>query len=187
MRIVCLLCIAIFSFTIYASSQASDFIVIRKNGVTIKSFLKGAYVKFFVTNGEYIESYITDIRNDSMYFKQIIVRQIGTPWGVPNLDTVATPIRSITYNEIDGIPRLNESFSYIKNGTLPMIGGGGYILLNLVNGAYLRDAPFGKKNLPGMAIATGVFSVGLLMNKLHKPFIKIGKKYSLEYIRINSK
>ena len=63
-----------------------------------------------------------------------------------------------------------------------MIGGAGYLLLNLVNGAYLNDPPFGKDNLPGMAAATGVFAGGFIMSKLHKPIIRVGKKYSIHYV-----
>jgi hypothetical protein len=153
----------------------------------MRTFLKGSYATFLTSTNGWVQSRIIDIKNDSVLFREVIVRQVATPWGVPNLDTIATPLVSIHYSDIIGVPRGKESFSYIKNGTLPMIGGAGYILLNLVNGAYLNFSPFSKQNLPGVAVATGVFAAGFLLNKLHKPYIKFDKKYSLEYIRANLK
>ena len=92
-------------------------------------------------------------------------------------------IKKVHYNDIVAIPKKHESFSYIKNGTLFMIGGGGYILLNVVNSAYLHYAVFGKKNLPGILAATGTFGAGYLLKKLHKRYITIGNRYSVEYVK----
>lgn len=167
-------------------SQAGDFISVKKNGRSYTSFYKGAHVRFFTTDGAFVEAFVADIRDDSLFFKPIILRRVGTPWGVTNIDTVATSVKGISYKEVGALPRKNKSFSYIKNGTLLMIGGAGYLLLNLVNGAYLHDPPFGKENLPGMAAATGVFATGFLQSKLHKPIIQMGKKYTVHYINLTA-
>jgi hypothetical protein len=169
-----------------AKSQAGDFIVIRKNNQNIRTFLKGSLIRFITKAGEPIESKILDIRHDSLFFKEVILQRVGTPWGVGRLDTVATPIRQIHYTEIGAVPRKNEAFSYIKNGSLLMIGSGGYIILNVINGAYMHYPPLGKKNRPGLLAAASVFAVGFLQSKLHKPYLEIGKKYSVEYIKLNS-
>lgn len=181
-----LLMLILASFWLEGICQAADFVVVKKKGRSYKTFLKGTYTSFFTTEGEYIQGRILDIRNDSLFFREIIIRQVPTQWGVTRLDTVATPVRSIHYQNIRAIPRQDHSFSYIKNGTLLMIGGGGYILLNLVNGAYLHDPPFSKKNLPGMATATGVLAAGFVMSKLHKPSLRIEKKYTIHYINLTT-
>jgi hypothetical protein len=167
-------------------SQAGDFITVKKNGRSYKAFYKGAYVRFFTTDGLFVETFIADIRNDSLFYKPIILQRVGTSWGVTNLDTVATSIRGISYRDIGALPRKDQSFAYIKNGTLLMIAGGGYLLLNLVNGAYLHDPPFGSKNLAGMATASGVLGAGFVLSKLHKPIIRIGKKYTVHYINLTA-
>ena len=146
--------------------------------------LKVAYAKFITLSGEFIYCKVLNIQNDSIYFKEVVVRQVGTPYGVPRLDTMATPEQVIYFTDIAGIPREKEGFSYVKNGSILMLGGAGFILINLVNGAYLQYPPFGKENRGGLAIATGVFGAGLLLNKLHKPYLKIGKRYSLSYVDV---
>lgn len=175
-----------FFLFITAYAQSSDFIVVKKNGQNFKSFFKGAYATFQINKNEWIASRIADIKNDSIFFREVMVRQVATPWGVPKLDTMTTSLRKIHYHDITAVPRRNESFTFIKDGTLLMMGGGGYMLLNIVNGSYLHYAILGKENLPGLLVATGVFGTGLLLKKLRKPYLLTGKKYRVEYIRMNN-
>jgi hypothetical protein len=175
----------LFCISNLAFSQAADFIVVKKGKQNYATFMKGAPARFY-TSGEYIESRVMDIRDDSLFFKQIIIRQVPTAWGVYQLDTVATPVRSIHFKDITAIPRKHQAFSYIRNGSIFMIGGAGYILLNVVNGAYLHDPPFGSRNLPSMLAATGVLATGFIMNRLHKPVLQFGKKYTIHYVNLTT-
>jgi hypothetical protein len=166
-----------------AFTQAGDFIVIRKKDQTIRTFFNGSVMRFSTVNGEWFDGRVVDIKNDSLFFREVVVRQVPTPWGVSRLDTMTTYIRKVHYSDIAAIPRRSESFGYIKNGTLLMIGGAGYMALNTVNSAYQHYPLFGRDNLPGLIAAAGVFAIGKTMHKLHKPYLVIGKKYTVRYIK----
>lgn len=166
-----------------AFSQTGDFIVIKKNNQTVKTFFTGSNARFKTISGQWFDGNIIDIRNDSLFFREVIVQQVPTPWGVPRLDTMTTFVRRIYYKDIIAIPKRSESFTYIKNGVLLMVLGGGYAGLNIINSGYQHYAPFGKDNLPNLLTAAGVFGVGKLMQKRHKPYVQIGGKYSMRYIK----
>ncbi len=175
---------ALLFFCSHASfSQAGDFVVIKKKNQTIRTFFSGSYARFQLLGGEWFNGRIVHIQNDSLFFREVIVQQVPTPWGVTRLDTMTTSVRKVHYNDIIAVPRRKESFTYIKNGSLLMIGGGGFIALNLVNSAHQHYAPFGKDNLQGMLTAAGAFAAGKTMHKLHKPYHTMGKKYKVRYIK----
>ncbi len=163
-------------------SQAGDFLVIRKNGHSVKTIFGGSMVTFRTTDGEWFNGRVERIDHDSIFFREVIVRQVGTPWGVARLDTMTTFIRKIHYNEVAAIPRRKASFTYIKNGSLLMIGAAGYLALNLVNSSSQHYSFTSRENLKGVYIAGGAFGVGKLLHTLRKPYLFIGKKYSAHYI-----
>ncbi|TDH23251.1 hypothetical protein EXU57_17405 [Segetibacter sp. 3557_3] len=171
-----------FTFTLFA--QQGDFIVIKKRGRTVKSFFSGAEVSFQMNNGEWFQGKIANIKNDSLFFRQQIVRQVPTPWGVPRLDTMTTGVRRVYFKDIRAIPKKHESFSYVKDGTVFIMAGAGYLLLNVINSAYLHYAVFGDDNLPKVLGATGVLATGLALKKLHKDYIVLGRKYAIDYIKM---
>jgi hypothetical protein len=178
--------ITTFCLLIYygCSAQTGDMIVIKKDGKGVKTFMKGLVATFKTTSGNWVNAQVYDLRNDSIFFKDIIVRQVPTQWGVPRLDTMATVIRGLHYEEISSIPKRAESFSFVRNGTLFMIGGAGYVGLNVVNSAIVPYPLFSKDNTPGLIAGAGVFGLGKLMQKLNKSEITVGKKYTLYYLKL---
>jgi hypothetical protein len=165
-------------------AQTGNMIVIKKGEQRVKTFMKGLTATFRTTTGDWVNATIHDLKNDSIFFKDIIVRQVATQWGVPRMDTMATIIRGMHYQDIAAVPKRRESFSFIRNGTLFMIGGAGYVGLNVINSAILKYPVFDKENLPGLAAGAGIFGVGKLMQKLHKDIITVGKKYTIHYIKL---
>jgi hypothetical protein len=161
----------------------SDIIIIKKNGKPFRTFFTGSVVQFQTTGGEWFNSRISDIRDDSLFFKELVVRQVMTQFGVTRMDTMTTYTRKIHYAEIGGLPKSKNTIG-IRAEALMMIGGGGYAALNLINSAYLHYAPFGKDNRPKIITATGVFAAGYLLSRFHKDYLPIGKKYTLHYVRL---
>ena len=131
-----------------------------------------------------MEGYITAIQNDSVFVKVYDIRTVGTIWGVTTLDTAGTFISGVHYKEINRVyfDTKRKAFSFITDGTLFMIGGGGYALLNVINGAYLKESVTGSKNLGKLGIATGVFAAGFIRHKIK---VSGRKKYYVEYIHMN--
>jgi hypothetical protein len=175
-----------FSLFLYnvCTAQTGDMIVIKRKGVSVKTFMKGLYATFRTTGGEFINAQIYDLKNDSIYFKEIIVRQVPTQWGVSRMDTMATVYRGLHYTEIASVPKRKQSFSYLRNGTLLMIGGAGYVGLNVVNSAIVKYPLFSKENAPRLIGGAAAFAVGKLMQKLYKSEIKIGRKNTLHYLKL---
>ncbi len=171
------------AFVLACIGQSADFIVIKKKGQPYKTIFTGSFVQFQAAGGEWFDGRIIAIKNDTLFFKEVIVRQVGTPWGVTRLDTISTFTRKLFYKDIIALPRKAASFNYIKNGTLFMIIGAGYATLNLVNSSYGHYAPFAKDNRGNLIAAAGVFGLGKLLHSLRKPYLLVGKKYTLKYIK----
>jgi hypothetical protein len=180
-----LLLLISFFITLTVFSQASDFIVLKKkNDRTLKSYFPGVPIIFETFDKRFFEGYITAIQNDSVFIKVYDVRTVGTIWGVTKLDTAGSFIAGVHYKEINKVyfDTKRKPFSFITDGTLFMIGGGGYALLNVINGAYLKESISSSKNLGKLGIAAGVFATGFIMHKIRAS----GRKnYHVEYIHMN--
>ncbi len=167
-------------------SQVSDFIKVKKrNNRTLKTFFPGSIISCQTVYGNYIGGVVRDIRNDSVFVKEYDVRTLPNQWGVASVDTLGSYIVGIHYKDILMVEYgKRESFGFIKNGTLFMIGGIGYAVLNLVNGKYLKESVTGKENLKSLGISLGVAGAGYLMSRVYKRNNKAGKRYIVEYVRM---
>ena len=180
-----LLISSMFMLTFCCVGQTGDMIVIKKKGQSVKTFMKGLYASFKTVHGQWINAYVHDLRNDSLFYKEVIVRQVPTQWGVSRMDTMATLYHGLHYTDIVAIPKRRESFAFIRNGSLFMLGGAGFVGLNVVNSAILKYPVFGEDNLPALLTGAGVFGFGLLLQKLHKDVITVGKqKYTIHYLKL---
>ncbi|HEY4150083.1 MAG TPA: hypothetical protein VGM41_14185 [Chitinophagaceae bacterium] len=166
--------------------QASDFIVVKKhNNRTIKSFFTGLPITLETTYESVVSGYITDIRNDSVFVKEYDVKTVPTMWGVTMLDTASSYIVGVHYKEIKKIDvgENDGAFQYVTNGTIFLIGGVGYGLLNVVNGAYLHESITDSKNARSLSIAGGVAVFGFILNRIAHHKNKYWK-YVIEYVHM---
>jgi hypothetical protein len=173
----------VFTILLFATFRVhaqEDYLVLKKRHKTIQRFTSGSYIECRLDNYQWFSGYITAIRHDSLYVRQFQVTTIGSL-----SDTSTFGIFPIHVNDIKAFPKEAESFEFIKNGTLFMIGGGGYAFLNVANGLINNEEIFSGSNLTNLAIALGVASVGVVMHFTHSDIIKIGKKYRLQYVKLN--
>ncbi|MEO7531393.1 MAG: hypothetical protein ABIS69_08280 [Sediminibacterium sp.] len=165
----------------------SDFIKVKKrNNRTLKTFFTGSLISCRTVYGNYISGIVRDVRNDSVFIKEFDIRSVPNQWGVSSVDTLGSFIVGIHYKDIETVvfPK-RESFGFVKNGSLFIIGGLGYATLNLVNGKYLNESITSSDNLKSLGISLGVAGVGFLMNRLRKINNRNGKRYTVEYVRMN--
>lgn len=183
MHIILRLTFIVFSILPLAvAAQQSDFISLQKKGRTIKSYFKGSYIEFIHLNGLQVNGYIDRIYNDSLFMYAYDIRMTPTYWGTRAADTVGKINLKYSLNEIAAIPKPGKGFEFIRNGTLFMIGGGGYAFLHTFNGLIQK-----KKIYPStLAISGGVALVGFTMKKLRKYYYPIGKKYTISYVQLSS-
>lgn len=174
--ILCMVC------ALSGYSQQSDFISFRKKGRTITTYFKGSPITFIHRNGSAVSGIIEKIYHDTLYIKQYDVRMFATPWGTRAPDTIGHYDLLFHYNEIAAIPRPPKSFEFIRNGSLLMLGGGGYAFLHTFNGLIQK-----RKIYPSTLVITGgIAAAGFTLHKLRKYYYPIGRKYRMEYISMKS-
>jgi hypothetical protein len=169
-----------------AFSQASDFITVKKrNNRTLATYFPGSTIVCRTVFTDYVSGVIRSVHNDSVFIQQYDVRAVPNYWGLAKIDTLGSMLTGIYYKDIETVvlPR-RESFTFIKNGTLFMVGGVGYALLNLINGQYLKQSITDKKNMQSLGIALGVAGAGLLMNRLYHYNNRNNRRYRVEYIHM---
>lgn len=182
-----LLCIVLMTVSANCFSQASDFIVVKKrNNRTLKTYFPGSVIALQTVYGNYLGGIVQAIRHDSVFIKEYDIRVVPNQWGVSSVDTLGSYVVALHYKDIEiVVKKQRQSFVYIRNGDLLMIGGLGYIALNIFNGNYLKQSITDLDNRKSFAIALGVVGAGYLMNRLYK--YKNGKRYRVEYVRMNER
>lgn len=174
--------IALFFIPAAIAAQQSDFISLKKKDRTIKSYFKGSAFEFIHINGSGVSGYIDRIYKDTLFMHAYDIRMTPNPWGTRFADTVGSISLRFALNEIAAIPKPAKSFEYIRNGTIFMIGGGGYAFLHIFNGLIQKS----KIHPSTLAVSGGVALAGFAMRKLRKYSYPIGKKYTISYIQLNT-
>lgn len=175
----------LFIFFLFLSSaciaQPSDFIILKKNGKTVKSFYSGSQIEFVTVSGVYKNAVITKVYHDSIFLKEYIVRQMVTQFGFYVTDTAGSYSYVYHYKDIKSLGKKQKGFNVQGSGAA-LLGGG--ILLTLASGVvYLVDRDKFSPALVGGAAALG--AIGFAMTKAGGKGIVIGKKkYRLEYMKL---
>lgn len=175
----------IFLFTILtwtelsAQVNASDMVLLRnKQGHTIKSYFSGMPIDFGDLNGREVTGVVRRIDHDTLFIQQYDIRQAYNQWGTYVMDTVTAYLLKYHYNEITWIRKPGSRLEFVRDGTIFIIGGTAYMLLHVINAAYLKQPVEGST----MAIAGAVALSGVVMKKLRKGRYTIGKRYKMVYV-----
>jgi len=162
-----------------AFSQHSDFIILKKGRKTIQTFFSGRSIEFVTVNGAYRNGWITGIKNDSIYLKEYLIRQVPTTLGFTIADTAGSFSYIYHYNQVGKIGKDHKKFNVSGSGAALMGGG---IVLTLASGVvFLADREKFSPELLGAAAGLGV--IGYFMSKAGQKGIVIGKNnYRLEYM-----
>lgn len=160
-------------------AQGSDMVVLKKGAdKTLKTYLAGSQIHFISIAGNEVEGNIKKIERDSIFIHTYDSRAAYTMWGTSFWDTVSVSLSRYHISEIREIIKPKSGFGFIKNGYLFMIAGISYAILHVVN-APILDQPI----IPGqLAVAGGITASGIVLNRVHKNTVKLGKKHYLQYI-----
>ena len=165
-----------------SKAQQPDFILLKHKERTVASYLPGSTIKFTSINGAYNEAIITAIKNDTLFLKGYVIRQIPTQLGIYILDTNYY-YNQYHYKEIKSVTKKGRHFDWKTSGATLMGGG---LLLTVASGVvYLSDKNKFSPEL--LAASAGLFGAGYLLSKKSNNEMPIGKKYSLVYIKADSK
>jgi hypothetical protein len=184
MKPLLLFCLCLLTSVLCA--QSLDYISVRKqNGRTVKNFYEGSRILLQLNDGMYLQGPVTAVRNDSVFVTVYDIRRWPTPYGSYVTDTVTTTIVGVSYKNIMRV-HLDERRGFFKRMSAPllMLGGGGYLVLNLLNGAFYDLPITDSKNLRRIGIATGAFGLGFLLNKLFASDGFSKKKHHRVYVNL---
>ena len=176
-----------------SSAQQSDFIVIKKrNNRTLKTYSTGSSIVALTHDNFNINGIISDIRNDSIFIQQQQTQLIATEFG-SKVDTLLYSyglpyfnIKSFYYNRAFSPTMRKKGFVQVAVPKIMMIGGVGFIVLELVNTIYRKEKLNSGNRLPVLGIAAGVALGGFLIEYLQRQAEKAGGKYKVVYVKSNS-
>lgn len=171
---------------LHSHSQASDFIVVKKkNGRTIQTFMAGKAIVFKTNTGALIDGQIKDIRDDSIFVVRYDIRTVPTNLGVTMVDTISRSIFGTHYHNISRIKVFNRSDRVRgKVGSLLILGGSGYILLNVANSIGHNEPLTEKRNLRNLSIAAGAIALGYLSTQYFLADNFSRKWYKFVYVKM---
>lgn len=180
--------LAVLAASYSGFSQMSDFISLKRtNNRHVASYFKGSRIELQHVNGQVINGPIEDVRNDSVFVRQWHIVSYITQLGTSKVDTLGSMVYGFHYQEIFRIFHdKRQSWGFVRNGAIFMIGGVGYIVLNVLNGWYRKEPIGDADNLKSLAIAGGVAGGGFLLNRLHRYREKNGKKYKINYVKMTN-
>ncbi len=150
----------------------------------METFYSGSNISFTSTNGSFITARINQVKNDTLYLQEFIIRHLPTTFGTYIIDTPGSYHYKYHYNQVKAIgPQKNTNFNWQGSGS-SLLGGGA--LLTLGSGVvFLVDRK--KFSAPLLIAAASLGTLGYFMNKGENSGIKIGKKYKLVYMNMSAK
>lgn len=187
--LTCLVFLFLYNATI---AQKTDYIILRsRSDKPLKTYFPGSFLNADTYDGFHLTGIIKEIRNDSIILQQKETRLVGTEFGT-RLDTISYTL-GFSYKLIK---KFNYEYNYIgsrKRGwsevTIPrlmVVGGIGFVGLELVNTAYRREALNSGNKLESLGIAAGIAGAGILWQQLKNKRNKVGGKYKPVYIKAGS-
>jgi len=174
----------------------NDILLFKKNHKTISTYAKGSYISFMTPDRQWMKGIITYIANDSIYLKEEVVQMnmmgndtfhySGLRYSVK--DIYALPKEGVFIDRYNGRYKITTEgghvhWYWVKSGWLFRTGAIGYASLNIANGIINHNLSFADYKTE-FAIASGTFLFGVLLHKLYKPWLPVGKRYHLERIKI---
>ena len=195
MKKLTLISVVLFYFFNSYSQQA--ILLFKKKNITVQSFWVGSTIAFQSRDKEWQKGEITRIRNDSFFIRPTVV-QYGllttdtfyyNVTGFSVSDVYAMPKRGVLIDYKDGEFQVSQSgghqhWYWIKSGWLFRAGAAGYAGLIVANTLIDSELSLSDSKTQ-LAVAAGVFMVGVLLKKIYKLTLRTGKRYHLETFQLH--
>jgi len=160
-------------------AQQSDILLLKKHNKTVGHFFQGSGISFIIKDGGQVSGTIDSLLRDSIFLT------MQSEHMAPNMFGTYTPVKGPAYQmafaigDIAGFPIQHRKWGLISSGTLFMIGGGAYLVLNVVNTLAEKEPLFGEDNLPRIIGALSAVTLGVILRLTQRKSIKVGGKYQL--------
>jgi hypothetical protein len=166
----------------FAQTGANSVLLLKKGEKTISKYFSGNSIAFSTKDGMQVSGVISRITLDSIFLINYNIRRLQRADGGIIFDTASRYNLMFSLGNIGSFPVYKQKGKNIlTDGSLLMLGGGAYLVLNIFNTTREGNPPFGEENLPNVLWATGAVATGFLIKKLWPKKMVIGHKY---YIKI---
>jgi hypothetical protein len=162
-RLFLLVCITTVSPFLF--SQSNDFVVVKKrNGRTLKTLTVGSPVIFQLKTKDYVNGWIENIKNDSIFLRIYNRQTFMTPMGFTVLDTVSIYLKPFYYKDISRV-KIYYRRRFIRSKLDRIFIGIGaiYFATNIINGAYHKKPVTSPENLKRLGTSLAAVGAGILM------------------------
>ena len=189
---------AVFIFFFSTAYSQQDLLVFKKGNKGIDRYWKGSVISFQLKSRQWQKGEITKIQNDSFFIRPMVVRfsLMSTDsfhlkvMGFALTDVFAMPKKGVLIDYINGRFQISTSgghvhWYWIKSGWIFRVGAAGYAGLHIVNGLLDDNFSF-QESKTQLAAAAAVFLFGVLLHKTYKPYLELGRKYSLEIVKLSN-
>jgi hypothetical protein len=167
-----------------AQTKGSDILILKKRTKTVAKYFSGQSITFYTTEGMPVTGQIEHIGNDSMYLINYRLQRIQRADGGVFIDTAGKFKMEFSIENIGSFPAFRiRGKNLITDGSLFMLGGVGFLGLNLFNVIRDGDPPFGKDNLPNILTAAGITAGGLLLKNSWPKRWLLGNKFTLQILK----
>jgi hypothetical protein len=194
MKELTLIAILLFSFLFNYSQEA--ILLFKKKNITVQSFWVGSAIAFQLKDKQWQKGEITKIRNDSFFIQPVVVQYhllttdtfYYNSLGFSISDVYAMPKRGVLIDYKDGEFQISMSgghqhWYWIKSGWLFRAAGAGYAGLIVANSVIDSDLSISDSKTQ-LGVAAGVFLFGVLLKKIYKLTLRVGRKYHLETFQL---
>jgi hypothetical protein len=172
----------------FTQAQSPDYISVRKKtGRVVKNFYTGSRITVQTKDGGYWEGPISAIRNDSIFLTIYDIRFYPTVFGTRMRDTAAVLPLGLSYNDLARVYlSVRQSFWQRSLPSLMMVGGAGYLSLNVLNGALFSLPLTDEKNLRKIGISAGALAAGFFLSKLFHSDGFSTSRHRLLYVKLSA-
>ena len=181
--------VTMLTFLFLFGYSQQDFFLFKKKDKTISFFKRYSFIAFQLNNRQWYTGNIEKVQNDSFYINPYILHV-----SMFGIDTVHYGLMKVALADVYAMPKKGVQFGYsnekahitnngghvhwkwIKDGSVLRAAGGGYIILNVINGIVKSNFSFNA----GLIIAASVLLVGEVLHLTYTPSLKLGGKYYLQ-------
>ncbi len=179
MKPIALLILVLLSSSLFAQS---DFVVLKKRGITIQRYYRGNAMNFYTVDGYLIEGYVSKFKNDSIFMRLGHTGIVSAGFST-KLDTIFLGDYKVHVKDITLIPNKNISAAGIANTIFKM----GVLAACIVAGNNI-NVEQKWKNVIQYTSVVGInilLAQATLFKRKRVAGYKLGKKYKLEYISLS--
>ena len=178
--ILCLL------FNLIAFAQ-TNVLLLQKNGKTQKSIFAGHYISILTRQGSSANGIITKIGLDTIYIRHFDIEQSMSDLGGVYFDTAFRYTTAIHVKDIGALVSKEDLSGRKKTGNILMIAGAGVLALGAINGLYRGDPPKEWYETSSYIVSGALLATGAWFKFSKSPKTRLGKKFTLKILPLDTR